>query len=87
MSLTQCIVTGIQLVQELKTTLTQVDHTYTEEQLAYDQAAARLSDNAFTEALDTQFTGKLLYVTWPGRLLELGPLPEPGKQAPAPHRL
>lgn len=66
MSLTQCIVTGIQLVQELYTTLTQVDHTYTEEQLAYDQAAARLSDNTFAEALETQFGAKLLYVTWQG---------------------
>lgn len=66
MSLTQCIVTGIQLVQELYTTLPQVDHTYTEEQLAYDQAAARLSDNTFAEALETQFGAKLLYVTWQG---------------------
>lgn len=40
MSLTQCTITGRQLVQELKTALAQVDHNYTEEQLAYDQAAA-----------------------------------------------
>lgn len=66
MSLTQCTITGTQLVQELKTTLAQVDHNYAEEQLAYDQAAVRLSDNAFAEALETQFGAKLLYVTWQG---------------------
>jgi len=66
MSLTQCTITGRQLVQELKTALAQVDHNYTEEQLAYDQAVAQLSDNAFAEALETQFGAKLLYVTWQG---------------------
>ena len=66
MSLTQCTITGTQLVRELKTTLAQVDHNYTEEQLAYDQAAVRLSDNTFAEALEAQFGAKLLYVTWQG---------------------
>lgn len=66
MSLTQCTITGRQLVQELKTALAQVDHNYTEEQLAYDQAAAQLSDNTFAEALEIQFGAKLLYVTWQG---------------------
>lgn len=65
-STSKVTVTGTQLVQELKTTLAQVDHNYAEEQLAYDQAAARLSDNTFAEALETQFGAKLLYVTWQG---------------------
>ena len=62
----QCTETGKQLVQELKTTLAQVDPAYAEEQLAYDQAAAQLSDHTFAEALETQFAAKLLYVTWQG---------------------
>lgn len=36
----QCTETSKQLLQELKTTLAQIDPAYTEEQLAYDQAAA-----------------------------------------------
>ena len=66
MSLTQCTETDKQLLQELKTTLAQVDPAYAEEQLAYDQAAAQLSDHTFAEALETQFAAKLLYVTWQG---------------------
>ena len=62
----QCTETGKQLLQELKTTLAQVDPAYAEEQLAYDQAAAQLSDHTFAEALETQFAAKLLYVTWQG---------------------
>lgn len=66
MSLTQCTETDKQFLQELKTTLAQVDPAYAEEQLAYDQAAAQLSDHTFAEALETQFAAKLLYVTWQG---------------------
>ena len=66
MTRTQCTETDKQLLQELKTTLAQVDPAYTEEQLAYDQAAAQLSDHTFAEALETQFAAKLLYVTWQG---------------------
>ena len=66
MSLTQCTETDKQLLQELKTTLAQVDPAYAEEQLAYDQAAAHLPDYTFAEALETQFAAKLLYVTWQG---------------------
>lgn len=66
MSLTQCTETDKQLLQELKTTLAQVDPAYAEEQLAYEQAAAQLSDHTFAEALETQFAAKLLYVTWQG---------------------
>lgn len=66
MSLTQCTETDKQLLQELKTTLAQVDPAYAEEQLAYDQAAAQLPDYTFAEALETQFAAKLLYVTWQG---------------------
>ena len=62
----QCTETSKQLLQELKTTLAQVDPAYAEEQLAYDQAAAQLSDHTFAEALETQFAAKLLYVTWQG---------------------
>lgn len=62
----QCTETGKQLLQELKTTLAQVDPAYAEEQLAYDQAAAHLPDYTFAEALETQFAAKLLYVTWQG---------------------
>lgn len=62
----QCTETGKQLLQELKTTLAQVDPAYAEEQLAYDQAAAQLPDHTFAEALETQFAAKLLYVTWQG---------------------
>ena len=66
MTRTQCTETGKQLLQELKTTLAQVDPAYAEEQLAYDQAAAQLPDHTFAEALETQFAAKLLYVTWQG---------------------
>ena len=66
MTRTQCTGTGKQLLQELKTTLAQVDPAYAEEQLAYEQAAAQLSDHTFAEALETQFAAKLLYVTWQG---------------------
>lgn len=66
MTRTQYTETGKQLLQELKTTLAQVDPAYAEEQLAYDQAAAQLSDHTFAEALETQFAAKLLYVTWQG---------------------
>ena len=66
MSLTQRTETDKQLLQELKTTLAQVDPAYAEEQLTYDQAAAQLSDHTFAEALETQFAAKLLYVTWQG---------------------
>lgn len=66
MTRTQCTGTGKQLLQELKTTLAQVDPAYAEEQLAYDQAAAHLPDHTFAEALETQFAVKLLYVTWQG---------------------
>ena len=62
----QCTETSKQLLQELKTTLAQIDPAYAEEQLAYDQAAAQLSDHTFAEALETQFAAKLLYVTWQG---------------------
>lgn len=66
MTRTQCTGTGKQLLQELKTTLAQIDPAYAEEQLAYDQAAAQLSDHTFAEVLETQFAAKLLYVTWQG---------------------
>ena len=62
----QCTETSKQLLQELKTTLAQIDPAYAEEQLAYDQAAAQLSDHTFAEVLETQFAAKLLYVTWQG---------------------
>lgn len=62
----QCTETSKQLLQELETTLAQIDPAYAEEQLAYDQAAAQLSDHTFAEALETQFAAKLLYVTWQG---------------------
>lgn len=67
----QCTETSKQLLQELKTTLAQIDPAYAEEQLAYDQAAAQLSDHTFAEALETQFAAKLLYVTWQGFCLNL----------------
>ena len=66
MSRPQCTETDKQLLQELKTTLAQVDPAYAEEQLTYEQAAAQLSDHTFAEALETQFAAKLLYVTWQG---------------------
>lgn len=62
----QCTETSKQLLQELETTLAQIDPAYAEEQLAYDQAAAQLSDHTFAEALETQFAAKLLYATWQG---------------------
>ena len=57
---------GTALIRKLKSTLERLDPGYAGEYQLYTQAKLRLSDSAFTEALDSRLAAKLLYVAWQG---------------------
>ena len=66
MSIVKFELNETQLALQLRSTLEQADSCYTKEYLPFAQANAKLSDDAFVDTLERQFTAKLLYVAWQG---------------------
>ena len=57
---------GSQLLQQLKSTLAQYAPDYAEEAQRYEQAKDSLPDSTYPDALEAQFTAKLLYIAYQG---------------------
>lgn len=66
MSIVKFELNETQLALQLRSTLEQADSCYAKEYLPFAQANAKLSDDAFVDTLERQFTAKLLYVAWQG---------------------
>ena len=57
---------GSQLLQLLKSTLTQYATDYTQETQQYEQAKDSLPDSTYSDTLEAQFAAKLLYIAYRG---------------------
>ena len=73
---------GSQLLQQLKSTLTQYAPDYTEEAQQYEQAKDSLPDSTYSDALEAQFAAKLLYIAYQGFRWNLDCFQQPVNKLP-----